>query len=671
VGGVALAGWMTGSNGLPGILGGEITMKANSAVALVLSGVALGLLQERFAPRMRRLALPMAVLVAAIGFLTLSEHLLGWKLGIDQLLFAEPAGSPATASPNRMGPPASLSFALIGLGLAALDRRTPSGRYPAKLLALAVLLVTLLPLIGYVSGDAQLFGIARYTGIGFATAVTLFVMGGGILLARPKAGLTSILCRRNAAGAIARRLIAPAILFPLLLVWLSRAGWRAGFYDTAFGHSLVVLGFVVVFSMLIWTNATAVDVAERERELAEQERQRLLDNERAARVDAQRANELKDEFLATLSHELRTPLNAIVGWTHVLATGATDAATVERAVAVIGRNAAMQAQLIADILDISRIVAGQLRINLDDVSLPQVIEAALDTVRPAAAAKQIRLETSLDPSVPTIIGDHERLQQVVWNLVSNAIRFAPTGGRVQVRLEAVDSLTRLVVEDDGPGLPAELLPHLFERFRQANASSTRAHQGLGLGLAIVRHLVELHGGSVAGHNRVGRTGAVFSITLPQPGSASPASPPRPALGENRFAGGPAPSLEGIRVLVVDDAADARELVAVCLEQHGARVATAASAQEGLCLLAKQRQDVVLADIEMPDEDGYEFIRRLRLCPPREGGHTPVIAITAHAASKDRLKTLMAGFDLHMSKPLPPAELVTAVARLAQRGDGPR
>jgi PAS domain S-box-containing protein len=386
-------------------------------------------------------------------------------------------------------------------------------------------------------------------------------------------------------------------------------------------------------------------------------------------VDADRR---KDEFLAVLSHELRTPLNAIVGWSHVLRDALLNpqkplpAETIQKAVDTIHRNAQIQNQLIADILDISRIVAGKLRLDVRPLELPAVIEAALDTLRPAAAAKQVRVESVLDPGAGPISGDASRLQQILWNLLSNALRFVPSKvGRVQVRLEAVNSHVRLTVEDNGPGIDPAFLPHIFDRFRQADSSTSRAHQGLGLGLAIVRNLVELHGGTVQAGNREGG-GAVFTVELPRRSVAAVArtgpSDRQPRVEEPLWLEA-APTLQGRRLLVVDDQADAREMLKEVLERCGATVVLATTASEALGLVRAERPEVVVTDIEMPGESGYDLLRDLRALPADAGGHTPAVALTAYATAHDRVRVLRAGFQMHVAKPVQPAELVTVVASL--------
>ncbi|HUG55093.1 MAG TPA: ATP-binding protein, partial [Vicinamibacteria bacterium] len=402
---------------------------------------------------------------------------------------------------------------------------------------------------------------------------------------------------------------------------------------------------------------SAVDITERKR--AQDERERLL-------IDAEAASRAKDQFLATLSHELRTPLNAVVGWAHMLRSGKLDEAATTRAIETIDRNARAQSQLISDILDISRIVSGKLRLNVRPVDLVPVVEAAIDTVRPSAEAKGIRLQVILDPAAGPVSGDADRLQQVVWNLLANAVKFTPRNGRVQVHLSRINSHVEVRVEDTGVGIGPEFIPHVFELFRQRDGSPSRQHGGLGLGLALVKHLVELHGGSVQSASPGEGMGAVFAVKLPlmvvaarDDGGVHPTA--------ETGSGMPAPpSLEGVVVLVVDDDPDARHLIATLLEERGARVTTAASAEEALLALARAVPDVLLSDVEMPGQDGYAFMRTVRALPVDRGGRVPAAALTAYARTEDRMQALLAGFHLHMPKPVQPAELAAVVASLAGR-----
>ena len=393
-----------------------------------------------------------------------------------------------------------------------------------------------------------------------------------------------------------------------------------------------------------------------------------VDNARVFR-EAQEANRMKDEFLATLSHELRTPLNAIVGWAHVLRGGPLDKAVVARAVDTIDRNARTQTQLISDILDVSRIVTGKLRLSVGPVELPMVAESALEAAGPAAAAKEIRIEAEIDPLAGPVSGDGDRLQQVIGNLLTNAIKFTPKGGRVKLRVSRLESEVEIAVEDTGVGIAPEYLPRLFERFRHPDASTTRPHAGIGLGLAIVRHLVELHGGRVEAASGGRNQGATFRVTLPRLGMRGSVLGSSPGFVDTRPArvrAGVLPSLDGVCVLVVDDEKDAREVIVAILEQRGALTFEAASVEEALVRLAEERPDVLLSDIGLPEEDGYSLMRRIRALPRERGGGIPAAALTAYARTEDRMQALLAGFQIHVPKPVQPAELIAVVSSLAAR-----
>ena len=403
------------------------------------------------------------------------------------------------------------------------------------------------------------------------------------------------------------------------------------------------------------------------------EREALLASEQAARQEAEIASRAKDEFLGLLSHELRNPLNAILGWTRLLAAGRMDEAMHARAVETIDRNAKLQARLIDDMLDVSRIVSGKLRLDAQPLDLTTVIHAAVDTSRPAADAKDIRIQMVLDFGAGVVLGDPVRMQQVIWNLLSNAIKFTPKHGRVQVQLQRINSHVEITVSDTGPGIDEAFLPHVFERFRQADSSASKRHGGLGLGLAIVRHLVELHGGTVEAGNRGDRQGATFTVNLPvmavsKPAvTAAPADSPlvHPSVSGNVPFDCP-PNLHGIRVLAVDDEADARHLLKTVLEQCGAVVKTCASAGQVLADLDEFAPDVLVSDIGMPEEDGYALIRKLRALEASrdgQGSRLPAVALTAYARVEDRLQALRAGYNMHVPKPVEPAELAVVIASL--------
>ncbi len=393
-----------------------------------------------------------------------------------------------------------------------------------------------------------------------------------------------------------------------------------------------------------------------------------LDREQEARQIAEQANRIKDEFLATLSHELRTPLNAILGWAQMLQTLNLGETETKKALAIIERSARSQNQLIDDLLDVSRIITGKLRLDVSVVDLPSVITAAVDAARPAAEAKNIRLQTLLDPQAGPISGDPDRLQQVVWNLLSNAVKFTPKDGRVQVRLERVNSHVEIVVSDTGKGIEAEFLPFVFDRFRQSDGSMTRRHGGLGLGLAIVRQLVELHGGIVSVESAGDAQGAAFTVNLPllpirrEPASDVPRVHPaaKTEVPVNHLT-----ELFGVRVLLVDDESDSRDVLKLVLDSCGANVVTASSAAEAFEKTRSGNFDVIISDIGMPDEDGFSLIGRIRELPG-EQGKIPAIALTAYARAEDRIQALRSGFQMHISKPVESSELIVTVANLAGR-----
>ncbi|MBD2103149.1 PAS domain S-box protein [Leptolyngbya sp. FACHB-261] len=400
-------------------------------------------------------------------------------------------------------------------------------------------------------------------------------------------------------------------------------------------------------------------------EAANQQKDQLLVREQAARREAEAANRLKDEFLSVLSHEIRTPLNGMLGWAQLLRRGRLNPDTTARALETIERNARAQAQLIDDLLDVSRIIQGQLRLEIQPCNLSSVLETAIETIRPTAEAKQITLSYQRQAEVLLVRGDASRLQQVVWNLLSNAVKFTPQGGWVEVRLGRLASQVQIQVQDTGIGIPSEFLPFVFDRFRQADSATTRNHGGLGLGLAIVRHLVELHGGTVAVDSAGPGQGTTFSVQLPCLATTQPAqlAQPEPELS---LSYDKAPSLSGLRVLVVDDEADARDLLVTALTVNGAEVIAAASVVEALSALKRVPPDILLSDIGMPNEDGYALIHKVRALELGQGGKIPAVALTAYTRKQDRERALQAGFQSHLAKPVNPTELVELIASLTGR-----
>ncbi|MGI8493701.1 MAG: hybrid sensor histidine kinase/response regulator, partial [Pyrinomonadaceae bacterium] len=409
--------------------------------------------------------------------------------------------------------------------------------------------------------------------------------------------------------------------------------------------------------------STSRDITERN--LAEQEREKLLQNEKDARREAEVANRLRDEFLATVSHELRAPLNAILGWGRMMQQGKLDEKSTVKAIETIVRNAESQNRLIEDLLDVSRIISGKLRLEVITVNPTNVVEAAMETVRPAAEAKNITLEISEDSELSHISGDPNRLQQVIWNLLSNAIKFTPNDGTVRVEVKRHNSYAEIMVSDSGVGIKKEFLPHVFDRFRQADASSIRKFGGLGLGLAIVRHLTEMHGGTVQVNSDGENQGSTFTVKLPLILPENEASGYESKSADNLLNEHSKISLDGLLILVVDDEEDTRQLMVQSLTYYGATVTTADSAVEGLTEFKDKNPDVLVSDIGMPEEDGYSLIRKIRLIDE----NIPAIALTAFARAQDRVRALASGFQTHVAKPVEPDELATVIASLTGRLKG--
>jgi signal transduction histidine kinase/CheY-like chemotaxis protein len=406
-----------------------------------------------------------------------------------------------------------------------------------------------------------------------------------------------------------------------------------------------------------------------QRRWIEEQRAAFLEREQAARRLAEDANRLKDDFLAMISHELRAPLTAILGWAQMLRSGALDRASAERALLTIERNAKSQAHLVGDLLDASRITSGKLTLETRPVELMSIVEAAVDGVRPSVEAKNLRMQIVLEPWVGPFNGDQERLKQVVWNLLSNAIKFTPQGGLIEVRLERLESKALLIVSDTGQGIDPEYLPYVFDRFSQMDSSSRRRQGGLGLGLAIVKHIVELHGGAIYAYSRGDGQGSDFMVTLPlavqsgeEDGSTLWAAPR--AEGDESRSG----TLSGVRVLVVDDEHDTREILSVMLTRYGAEIRTAGSAAEAMKVFSQWLPDVLVSDIGMPEEDGYALIQKIRALPLENGGDVPAIALTAFASAQDKKIALAAGFQRHLAKPIEPVALAKNVALILGRSD---
>jgi signal transduction histidine kinase/CheY-like chemotaxis protein len=637
---------------IPAWLAGSMTL---AAIACVLEGGAAAALVLPGSP-------PVATLVARAAA--------GAGAVIGALLFFthEPAGFGRGASNGTV-------LLAVGAALVLFDRSSPRRERPEQMLVLAASFLPLRALVGHVYTWLEagtLGGPHLLTPLEIVATVLLCVAA---LFVAPDRGFMRVVIGDQSAGFVARRLLAASFLIPPVVgaFVLGIFDWLRSDDPAAVGSAFVALTMAGAATISAWTSVRldSIDAvrlaAEGARSSAEAERTRLLEREQSARIDLERANRAKDEFIATVSHELRTPISAVLGWARLLRTGKLDAAASARAVEVIERSAAAQAQLVDDLLDVSRVERGELRLYVRPVDLLAVVEAAVEAVRPAASARGTAITVELDPAAGSVVGDPARLQQVTWNLLSNAIKFTPHGGRVQVRLARAGEHAALSVRDDGVGIEAGFLPHVFERFRQADSSRTRAFGGLGLGLAIVRHLVEAHGGTVEAASEGAGKGATFTVLLPVGSRAASPAPhvraiePIPAPPGRELVG-----LEGIDVLVVDDDDDSLELVREALTQAGARVRGARCSREALEALAQAVPTVLLSDIAMPDEDGYALIRRIRSGPPEAGGKVRAAALTAFAFPEDREQALRAGFDEFLAKPIAPWELVEAVAKLAGR-----
>ncbi|MGH9904840.1 MAG: hybrid sensor histidine kinase/response regulator [Pyrinomonadaceae bacterium] len=448
-----------------------------------------------------------------------------------------------------------------------------------------------------------------------------------------------------------------------------------GFYAVVATLPIIVIIYFTYQTYLknIEASAAKTEVARRhveelsgyiaELQRSEEAREQLLVRAERARNEAEAANRIKDEFLATLSHELRTPLTSLLGWSSILRQLEKDPSLLQQGLEAIERNARTQAQLIDDLLDVSRIVLGKLHLNVQPIDFSSVIQAAINVIRPAADAKAIHIEYRHQPGIATISADAARLQQIVWNLLSNAVKFTPQHGHIEVTLERDNSHATLEVRDTGEGISPEFLPRVFDRFRQADSSTTRTYGGLGLGLAIVRHLVELHGGSVSAESEGKGKGASFSASFPV--MAERAEPLRSGLSSDNLRHELQP-LDGLRVLLVDDEEDARQIISTVIARTGAEVKACESASEALDLLVQWRPDVLMSDIAMPDEDGYSLIGKVRSLSREQGGETPAAAFTAYARDEDRKRALDAGYQMHISKPVSSVQLVSMIARLAGR-----
>ncbi len=500
---VLLGGWVFGIENLKSA-GSSITMKTNAALCLALSGVSLWCLSRE---RLRALGVLSAATVGLIAAATLSEHIFQIDLGLDQLFFSEPPGAAATVSPNRMGVNASFSLLLESIAILSLYRGTLAHVVRAQMLAAGASILAIVPIVGYIYGAQELFALARLTGIAWPTAFSLLLLSQGVLFARLDAGPITPLVGKGAGATMARRMWGPALVLPFVLGYLQVAGQRAGVYDTGFGTALFSICVAAALWFTLWRTAIVLD-------RVDVERSKALAREHRARLDAEQAAKLKDDFITGLSHELRTPLNAIVGWTQLLSAGTLADGQRQHAAEVIARNGEHLTGLVEDLLDLSRIAVGHLELASTPIDVGKLVKHLVETSARAAGAAGIRLVCDVEPRPLIVRGEDKRLRQIVSNLLSNAIKFTDKGGQVIVTARANDGRVQLKVADTGCGIDAAFLPYVFDKFRQEDSTPTRAYGGLGLGLTIVKDLTALHGGVVTAESQGRGEGTTMTIELP-------------------------------------------------------------------------------------------------------------------------------------------------------------
>ena len=822
IGGAALLGWILDVDVLKRIHPTLVNMKANTAVCLILISTSVFLLREPLTDSWRlRVAQYFAVFVALVGVLTLTEHLTGWSLGIDQMLFTESVAEAGQSFAGRMGVAASLNFIFLGVALLFLDARSTRWFRISNIAVLTVMLVTVLVFLYYFYGiERDLIGL--YFTIALHTVVAFLSLCAAILLLRPDRGFASIMLGNSPGDVVARRMW-PILLVVILLGWARSTGGAAGWFGTGFGNAVFVLSILLILVVLIgWTalslnrtdrerreaekrldvlfrvselvrtlrnpyelsyavaetvgveldlrrclfNETDLDrdleivhrdycdraesvagthriseyssitseamargemvincdskidprtaadyertyeltgerayiavplmrdgrwvasmwasddrprvwtkeevsllrsVAERtwtavEKLRAEAERERLLQSEQEARDVAEKANQLKDDFLATLSHELRNPLNVILGYSELFLRlpEIADSSRLRKMAEALRRNAQSQSQLINDLLDLSRLQRGKISLNHETVSLAAIIDSAVETVRAEAAAKNVDIQLNVADQLLLVDGDRLRLQQIAWNVLNNAVKFTPADGSINIGLNRENGNAVLVIEDTGQGIDASFLPHVFEMFRQADSSNSRRHGGMGIGLALVRQLVHLHGGTIAAESEGINQGSRFTIRLPLTNEAVS----RPTAASTPF---DATALTDTDFLIVDDSEDTIAMLEQLLKLSGANVTTANNGADALRLASEKEFDVILSDISMPGMDGFEFLQRLRQIEGRQ--NIPVIAITGFGRTDDVERARAAGFHSHLTKPLNVNALAEVLEQLTRR-----
>lgn len=651
-----LFGWFSGIEILKCAFLAGISVKTNTAIGFLLSGICIVMLSKKERrPSEQFLLKSLSIAVAFLGFATLSEHVFNINLGIDQLFFSEPIGLPATSSPNRMGPPASFNFLLAGTAFILTTSSKIQKKDLAAKLAIIIGIVGLLSTLGYLFGATALYGIASFTGIAFSTSIAFLILSLGIVLCDDDSSLINLLRSQDAGGVLIRRLMPPAIILPPLLGYIRTQGEKFGLFEAAFGRSILITAFILIFARLVWTSARIVQEMD-------QQRQGLIDRERSARNLAEKANRFKDDFLATLSHELRSPLNAILGWSQLLKKKGASSPEVSTGLEIIERNARIQARLIDDLLDMSRIISGKISLQIKEVDLRSILIAAIQMIGPEAESKKIQLTNEIPDGVFNVKGDAARLQQVFWNILSNAVKFTPQNGNVLIELKAKHESVEVLFTDSGQGIEAEFIDRIFDRFSQADSSITRKFGGLGIGLSVVKELVLLHCGTASVTSKGKGLGATFKITLPLSTTSENVAMVHSLLDNQVHADGYV-NLKGIQILVVDDDSDSRDVVGRILEQTEADVIFASSAAEALEKVKGFRPNILVSDIGMPGQDGYQLIREIRKIPGAYAKQLPAIALTAFVREEEANKAIESGYQAHLGKPVNAIALINLIDKL--------
>jgi len=665
----ALVGWMLGNELLKGAFVAGITMKANTALCLTLIGIqvfALGQGErgQRWLPV--PVARALAWLVLTIGVGTLAQHLLGVDLGIDELLFREPAGAVATTSPNRMGPVGASCLSALALSRLLLSVRTRAERAPFQYLTIVVILITSVPLLGYLFDARALFAVARWTGIAMPTALALWLLALGLLLSQPEVGWTQRLVGEDSGSLLLRRLLPATVALPVLLMVLRISGEEAGLYEQVVGRALLVISLIVVFTAVVWRTG---DVVFRQATLAaraERDLHAQLVQSLDALADADRR---KTEFLAVLAHELRNPLAPVRTAVHLLRTRDSADARSAHSFAVIERQIDHLSRLIDDLMDVSRISQDKLELRKSRTKLADVISGAVEASRYLLDQRQHELSLSLPREEVQLDADAARLVQVFTNLLSNAARYTPDGGRISIHAELVAGGTnttgsaagasseqpevRIAVADSGVGIAEEQLPRVFDMFYQAGTDGQHGRHGLGIGLALVRKLVEMHGGSVSAQSAGSDQGSSFQVRLPAQlvleAVAAPVGASAPPLAQ----------LDSLRVLVVEDNVDAGAMLSELLQLTGAEVQHVVDGESALSTGERLRPQVLLLDIGLPGKSGYDVAREVRASEWGKGIF--IVALTGWGSAEDRVRTKAAGFDRHLVKPIQPDALLELLA----------